>query len=134
MTQMMQVEDVYVPAPPNFQDVKRISLTNDYAASSTGLPRLDRGFCIKSDTSGEYNVITLAQFRRKLFDKSSGVNLSDPFKISNGERNSILQAIRDDATEGKQTLYVTAGEWNKTPLVFVDRTNAIDKTPDIGIL
>jgi len=131
----MQVEDLILPGPGQIQDVKRVSLaTNDYAASSTGLPRLERGFLLRSDTAGEFTVITLAQFRRKLFDKSSGVVLSDPMKITNGERNSILRAIRDDASEGKQTIYVEPGQWNTVPLVFVDMSNAVDTSIDIGCI
>ena len=125
----MKVEDVIIPGPGVIQDTREVSLTgNDYAASSTGLPRLDRGFYLKSDTAGEFDVITLAQFRQKLFDKSSGVTLSDPMKIGNGERNTLLRDIT------KRTIFVNAGEWNEVPLVFVDRSNAASNQIYIGLI
>lgn len=131
----MRVEDLILPAPTQFQDQKRVSIAaNDYAASSTGLPRLDRGFLIKGDTTGEYKVITLAQFRRKLFDKSNGVAVANPFKISNTERNSLLQAIRDDPNEGKITIQLAGNQWSTVPIVFVDKTGAADATIDIGCI
>jgi len=134
MTQLtMRVEDLILPAPLQFQDQKRVSLvTNDYAASSTGLPRLDRGFNIKGDTAGEYQVITLAQFRRKLFDKSSGVTVADGKNISEGERNNLLQAIAAD--EGKIRIQLAASQWNDCPICFVEKTGAADSTIDIGII
>lgn len=135
MTQLtMRVEDLILPAPLQFQDQKRVNIALDYAASSTGLPRLDRGFNIKGDTAGEYEVITLAQFRRALFNKSYGVAIADPFKITNGERNLLLQAIRDDADEGKITIQLAANQWNDTPLVFVEGVGAADTTIDIGCI
>ena len=136
MTQLtMRVEDLVLPAPLQFQDQKRVSLAlNDYAATSTGLPRIDRGFNIRGDTAGEFQVITLAQFRRKLFDKSSGVTLADPMKISNGERNDILQAIAADPDEGKITIQLAANQWNDTPLAFVEKTAPADVTIDVGCI
>jgi hypothetical protein len=129
----MQIEDLILPAPLQFQDIKRISLSqNDYAASSDGLPRLDRGFNIKGDSGGEYQVITLAQFRRALFNKSYGVTLGNPPRVSESERNDLLQAISAD--EGKVTIQLAANQWCDTPLVFVEKTGAIDTTIDIGII
>jgi hypothetical protein len=131
--QTIQVEDLILPGVGQVQDVKRISLvTNDYVASSTGLPRLDRGFYLRSDTAGEFEVITLSQLRRKLFDKSSGITLADPLKISNSERNDLMQAIAAD--EGKITIYVEPGVWNGVPLVFVEKTGAAVDHLDIGII
>ena len=131
----MRVEDLILPAPLQFQDQVRVNIAaQDYAASSTGLPRLDRGFSIKGDTAGGYNVITLAQFRRKLFDKNSGVTVADSLNITDAERNSLLQSIRDDADEGKVPLQLAAYQWNDAPLVFVDKTGAADTTIDIGLI
>jgi hypothetical protein len=134
MTQLtMRVEDLVLPGPLEFQDQIRVSLaTNDYAASSTGLPRLDRGFNIKGDTAGDYTVITLAQFRRQLIKKE--VVIGDPFKISDCERNNLLQAITNDADEGKVAMRLEAGQWNSTPLVFVEKTGIPDTTIDVGII
>jgi hypothetical protein len=136
MTQLtMRVEDLILPGPLEFQDQIRVSLaTNDYAASSTGLPRLDRGFNVKGDTAGDYQGITLAQFRRALFNKSYGELVSDPFSISDGERNDILQAIAADPDEGKVAMRLQAGQWNDTPLVFVEKTASPDTSVDIGII
>ena len=131
----MQVEDLILPAPLQFRDVKRVSLaTHDYAASSTGKVRLDRGFNLMGDTAGDYTVITLAQFRRKLLSMTSGVTVADAKKPSDVERNNILVAIRDDADEGKQSVYLLAGQWNDTPLVFVEKTGIPDTTIDVGII
>ena len=136
MTQLtMRVEDLILPAPLQFQDQKRISLAvNDYAASSTGLPRLDRGFNIKGNAAGEYEVITLAQFRRKLFDKSSGVAVADGKKITDTERNLLLQSIKADGTVASRLIQLAASQWCSVPLVFVERTGAADITIDIGII
>jgi len=131
----MQVEDLILPAPLQFRDqIKATLSTHDYAASSTGKVRLDRGFNIKGDTAGEYVVITLAQFRRKLLSMTSGVTVADAKKPSDVERNAILVAIRDDADEGKQSIYLLAGQWNDTPLVFVEKTGIPDTTIDVGII
>ena len=131
----MQVEDLILPAPLQFRDqIKATLSTHDYAASSTGKVRLDRGFNIKGDTAGEYVVITLAQFRRKLLSMTSGVTVADAKKPSDVERNAILIAIRDDADEGKQSVYLLAGQWNDTPLVFVEKTAIPDQTIDIGVI
>ena len=131
----MQVEDLILPAPLQFRDqIKATLSTHDYAASSTGKVRLDRGFNIKGDTAGEYVVITLAQFRRKLLSMTSGVTVADAKKPSDVERNNILVAIRDDADEGKQSIYLLAGQWNDTPLVFVEKTGIPDTTIDVGII
>ena len=131
----MQVEGIILPAPLQFQDIKRISLANnDYAASSTGLPRLVRGFNLKGDQGGEYSVITLAQFERAKANKSYGVSFADPLKISDTERNDLFQAIAADADEGKITIQLAANQWCDTPLVFVDKTGAVDQTIDIGII
>jgi len=131
----MQVEDLILPAPLQFQDQKRISLAvNDYAASSSGLPRLDRGFNVKGDTAGEYRVITLAQFQRALKNKSYGIAIGNPFKISDGERNDILAAIAADANEGKITIQLAANQWNDSPIIFLEKTGAVDQTVDIGII
>ena len=134
MTQLtMRVEDLILPAPLQFQDQKRVSLvTNDYAASSTGLPRLDRGFNVRGDTAGDYQIITLAQFRRKLFDKSSGVTVADGKNITEGERNNLLQAIAAD--EGKISIRLQAGQWSDVPAVFLEKTGIPDSSVDIGII
>ena len=131
----MQVEDLILPAPLQFRDVKRVSLaTHDYAASSTGKVRLDRGFNLKGDTAGDYTVITLAQFRRKLLSMTSGVTVADAKKPTDTERNAILIAIRDDADEGKIPIRLEAGKWNLTPLVFIEKTGAPDTSVNIGII
>jgi len=132
----MRVEDLILPAPLQFQDQIRVSIAaNDYAANSTGLPRLDRGFNIKGDVAGEYEVITLAAFRRKLFDRgTTSVAVADYFNITNGERNSLLQAIKLDSTVASRTIQLAANQWNDCPLVFVEKTNAADATIDIGII
>ena len=132
--QTIQVEDLILPGPGQIQDVKRVSLaTNDYAASSTGLPRLDRGFFLKSNTAGTFNVITLRAFRQKLFDKSStAVAVADYKKISNSERNRILRAIKTDGND--ETIYVEPGVFNDTHLVFVDKTNAEVDHVYIGVV
>ena len=130
---IMQVEGDYLPAPLEFQDQKRVSLaTNDYAASSTGLPRLDRGFNVKGDTAGDYQVITLAQFKRQLAKRE--VAIGNPFKISNGERNDLLQAIAADPDEGKIAIRLEAGQWNSVPIVFLEKTGIPDNTVDIGCI
>jgi len=129
----MQVESLILPAPLTFQDVKRVSLaTNDYAASSTGLPRLGRGFCLKGDTAGDYQVITLAQFERQLAKRE--VAIADPFKISDSERNDLLQAIAADPDEGKISIRLEAGQWSDVVVVFLEKTNIPDSTVDIGII
>jgi len=133
---MMRVEDLALPAPLQFQDQQRISLvTNDYAASSSGLPRLDRGFNIKGDTAGEYEVITLATFRRKLQDRTSSVvtGIADMKKISISERNDLLQEIKN--TDGNSVvIQLAASQWCDVPLCFVEKTGAADTSVDVGII
>ena len=132
----MRVEDCILPAPLQFQDQQRISLAvNDFAASSTGLPRLDRGFNIKGDTAGEYEVITLATFRRKLQDRTSSVitGIVDTLKISDSERNDILQEIKN--TDGNfVVIQLAANQWCDVPLCFVEKTGAADTTIDVGVV
>jgi len=79
-------------------------------------------------------VITLAQFRRALFNKGYGVAINNPLKISDSERNDLLQAINNDSDEGKITIQLAANQWCDTPVVFVERTAAADNTIDIGII
>ena len=136
MTQLiMNIEGNALPGPLEFQDTIEVTMTtNDYAASSTGQPRLSRGFNIKSATAGTWQVITLAQWYRKLADRTSGIAIADPFKISDGERNDILQAIAADADEGKQNIPLAANEWNTTPLVFVEKSGAPVATFSVGII
>ena len=131
----MQIEDLILPAPLQFRDNQRVTLSvNDYAASSTGRVRLDRGFNLKGDTAGDYQVITLAQFRRKLLDMTNGVVVGDAKKPSDGERNDILQAIAADPDEGKISIRLEAGKWNLTPLVFIEKTALPANPVDIGII
>lgn len=132
----MRVEDLVLPAPLQFQDQIRVNIhaLGDYAATSTGLPRLDRGFNIKGAVDGEYEVITLAAFRRKLFDKTSGVTVANPFRISLIERNALIQSIKADSTVASRTIQLGANQWNDCALVFVERTGAADVTIDIGII
>jgi hypothetical protein len=136
MNTTMQIEDLILPVPDSFQDEFQHAFgANDYAASSTGLPRLDRGFYFKSPTAGTFQVITLRKFRQKLFDKG-GANpcpaISDTKKISDGERNDILQAITADGN--KETIRLGADEYNSVPLVFVDRSNAASSTIYVGVI
>lgn len=131
----MQIEDLVLPVPYVFQDEKQhVFGVNDYAASSTGLPRLDRGFYFKSPTAGTFDVITLRKFRQKLFDKG-GANpcpaIVDTKKISNSERNDILQAITADGN--KETIRLAADQYCAEPLVFVDRSNAASGTIYVGL-
>jgi len=129
----MQVEDLVLPVSYAFQDEIQVSLTtNDYAASSEGLPRLDRGFFIKSPVAGTFQVITLRQFRKALFNKSYGITLANPLHISNSERNDILQAITAD--EGKRTIRLAADQYNAEHLVFVEKTGAASNTIYVGIV
>ena len=136
MTQLiMNIEGNALPAPLEFQDTIEVTMTtNDYAASSTGQPRLSRGFNIKSGTAGTWQVITLAQWYRKLADKTSGVVIADHKKISDSERNDVLQAIVADSDEGKQNLRLAADEWSPVPVVFVEKSGAPTATFTVGII
>ena len=132
---IMNIEGNALPAPLEFQDIVEVTMTtNDYAASSTGQPRLARGFNIKSSTAGTWQVITLAQWYRKLADKTSGVTIVDHKKISDSERNDVLQAIVADSDEGKQNLRLAADEWSAVPLVFVEKTGAPSATFTVGVI
>lgn len=107
-------------APLAFSDIEYASLSgNDYAVSGS---RLRKGVFFKSNTSGSFMVITLAEYRRR-----GGEDYDDNAPPTTGQRNTILRACT------KQTVYLAAYQWVDVPVVFIDKSSAASNNLNIGL-
>ena len=109
--------------PTVFEDVLGVTLVDPGTDYVCPLARINKGFFMKSDTAGTFQVITLRQYL-----DAGGNQYRDPTAV---ERDAVITDVFNAVNYVE--LQLAAYQWSDVALVWVDATNAASLDINIGL-